>query len=224
MTQNIRAKPSRRGSKLMLSGALLLGSGAYVWSQHGDQPMAGAPVAETHGTAAPVKTASQAAPAPLPAAVQSSAPEAAPPPDAAAQAQPQSPPADSPPRRQTSPAEAPPQAPVVLASRAAAPAPPPVQPPAHYASGDFTGESTDTAWGLVQVRVSVRDGAITAIDPIDYPQHRNRSIEINEWALPVLEREVIQAQSADVDIVSQATTTSLGYMQSLTTALAQAKK
>jgi uncharacterized protein with FMN-binding domain len=40
----------------------------------------------------------------------------------------------------------------------------------------------------------------------------------------MLEREVIQAQSADVDIVSQATTTSVGYLQSLAGALAQAKK
>ena len=65
---------------------------------------------------------------------------------------------------------------------------------------------------------------ISEIEPIDYPQHRRRSIQINEWALPILEREVIQAQSADVDFVSQATTTSVGYLHSLAAALAQAKK
>ena len=40
----------------------------------------------------------------------------------------------------------------------------------------------------------------------------------------MLAREVIQAQSAAVDIVSQATTTSVGYQQSLAAALAQAKR
>ena len=105
------------------------------------------------------------------------------------------------------------------------PAPPPPAPApqssGRSANGDVTGPSTDTPWGTVQVVARVQNGAIAAIEPIDYPQHRRRSVQINEWALPVLEREVIQAQSANVDIVSQATTTSVGYLQSLAGALAQ---
>jgi uncharacterized protein with FMN-binding domain len=101
---------------------------------------------------------------------------------------------------------------------------PPQQPSGRYANGDFTGPSTDTNWGTVQVVAHIQNGAVIDVEPIDYPQHRRRSIQINEWALPTLAREAIQAQSADVDIVSQATTTSVGYLQSLAGALAQAKR
>jgi uncharacterized protein with FMN-binding domain len=133
-------------------------------------------------------------------------------------------PADNTPPAQLAP-------PVALASSAPSePAPPPAppqappQPSGRYANGDFTGPSTDTPWGTVQVMARIQNGAISEIEPIDYPQHRRRSIQINEWALPILEREAIQAQSADVDFVSQATTTSVAYLRSLAAALAQAKK
>ena len=45
--------------------------------------------------------------------------------------------------------------------------------------------------------------------------------QINSYALPVLVQETLDAQSADIDMVSGATVTSDGYLQSLQSALDQ---
>jgi uncharacterized protein with FMN-binding domain len=88
--------------------------------------------------------------------------------------------------------------------------------------GEFTGDSADTTWGAVQIKVVVKSGRVVEIDPLDYPSHRRRSLEISNWSIPRLERETLTAQRADIDLVSQATTTSYGYRESLASALAQA--
>jgi uncharacterized protein with FMN-binding domain len=93
-----------------------------------------------------------------------------------------------------------------------------------YADGEYTGNSADTVWGLLQVKAIVHDGAITDVQFLQYPSHRRRSAQISSWALPMLTSEAIQAQSAEVDIISQASTTSYGFRQSLSSALTQAKK
>ena len=57
---------------------------------------------------------------------------------------------------------------------------------------------------------------------LQYPQERRRSAYINSQAVPILQSEAIQAQSANVNIVSGATLTSEGFQQSLQSALTQA--
>lgn len=54
---------------------------------------------------------------------------------------------------------------------------------------------------------------------LQVPHDRGRSTEINGYATPLLHREVLRAQSADVDVVSGATYTSYAYAQSLQAAL-----
>lgn len=220
----------------MLSGALVLGSGAYALWQHNPTQQAATQKKSEKRPAAlsmvmpdrpqAATTAFDAAtPArtPAPASMASRAPRDTPT-IAAETARPSSV-DNSLPTQPAPPANMALNAPPEPASSPEAPAPASVpQNPSPYANGEFTGPSTDTPWGTVQVAARVQDGAITEIEPIDYPQHRRRSIQINEWALPILEREVIQAQSANVDIVSQATSTSVGYLQSLAGALAQAKR
>jgi len=93
-----------------------------------------------------------------------------------------------------------------------------------YNDGEFVGEATDTHWGPVQVKALVHDGSLTDVQFMQYPSHRRRSAEISSWALPVLRSEAIHAQSARVDMVSQATITTEGFQQSLATALSQAAK
>jgi len=85
-----------------------------------------------------------------------------------------------------------------------------------------TGAVAQTRWGPVQVRLTLADGKITAVDVVQYPDGNGRDREINDDALPVLVQETISAQSADVDMVSGATVTSTGYVQSLQSALDQA--
>jgi uncharacterized protein with FMN-binding domain len=88
--------------------------------------------------------------------------------------------------------------------------------------GTFTGDSVDTRWGPVQVQITVSGGKITDATAVVYPDGNFRDQEINSYALPILEKEVVQAQSADIDHVSGATVTSDGYTQSLQSALDQA--
>ena len=54
---------------------------------------------------------------------------------------------------------------------------------------------------------------------LQVPNDRGRSTEINGYATPLLHKEVLQAQSADVAVVSGATYTSYAYAQSLQAAL-----
>ncbi|MEU4166785.1 FMN-binding protein [Streptomyces sp. NPDC026665] len=82
-----------------------------------------------------------------------------------------------------------------------------------------TGDAVQTRWGPVQVRVTVKDGKITESTAVVYPSDNPRDQEINSYALPMLGRETLAAQSAQIDSVSGATYTSDGYKQSLQSAL-----
>lgn len=86
----------------------------------------------------------------------------------------------------------------------------------------YTGQSADTRWGPVQVQLTVQGGKITRSRAVQYPQGTNIDAQINGYALPVLDQEVVQKQSASIDTVSGATVTSDGYLQSLQSAIDQA--
>ena len=90
------------------------------------------------------------------------------------------------------------------------------------ATDAVTGSAVDTRWGPVQVRITVAGGRITAVDVVEYPSNNPKDQEINAYALPVLVKETLAAQSADIDMVSGATVTSQGYLESLQSALDQA--
>jgi uncharacterized protein with FMN-binding domain len=85
-----------------------------------------------------------------------------------------------------------------------------------------TGSVASTQWGPVQVELSVAGGTITKVSVLQYPSGNGKDDEINSYALPILTRETIDAQSARIDMVSGATVTSGGYVQSLQSALDQA--
>lgn len=86
----------------------------------------------------------------------------------------------------------------------------------------YTGSVAETRWGPVQVRITVAAGKISQVDVLEYPQGNHRDVEINDYAIPALVQETLDAQSAQVDMVSGATVTSTGYLQSLQSALDQA--
>lgn len=85
-----------------------------------------------------------------------------------------------------------------------------------------TGDVASTEWGPVQVELTVAGGKITGVAVPQYPNGNGRDEEINQYALPILVQETLQAQSADIDMVSGATVTSDGYVRSLQSALDQA--
>jgi uncharacterized protein with FMN-binding domain len=89
-------------------------------------------------------------------------------------------------------------------------------------SSTVTGAVADTRWGPVQVQLTVQNKKITNVSVIQYPNNNGRDQEINATALPILVQETISAQSAKIDMVSGATVTSEGYLNSLQSALDQA--
>jgi uncharacterized protein with FMN-binding domain len=95
-------------------------------------------------------------------------------------------------------------------------------PPTAGTSGSVTGSVAQTRWGPVQVQLTVASGRITDVTVVQYPDGNGRDREINDDALPELVQETLSAQSADIDMVSGATVTSEGYLQSLQSALDQA--
>jgi uncharacterized protein with FMN-binding domain len=82
-----------------------------------------------------------------------------------------------------------------------------------------TGPSVDTRWGPVQVQITVDGGAVTDVQVVDYPDGNGKDRQINARALPMLVSETLDAQSADIDMISGATVTSDGYIESLQGAL-----
>jgi uncharacterized protein with FMN-binding domain len=87
------------------------------------------------------------------------------------------------------------------------------------ASVSFQGELVDTEYGPVRVRITVQHGRIKRAQAIEHPQGDGTTDQINAYAVPVLDREAVDAQSAHIDAVSGATFTSEGYRQSLQSAL-----
>ncbi len=92
-----------------------------------------------------------------------------------------------------------------------------------YKNGSYTGSVADAQWGNIQVQATIQGGKITTVQFLQYPNDRNHSIDINNYADPQLASEAIQAQSANVNVISGATDTSNAFIQSLTDALSQAK-
>lgn len=100
----------------------------------------------------------------------------------------------------------------------------------------FTGPAADVdRWGDLVVTISVRKTTtingtkrtvvrrIMGIYIPTFPDHTDRSIFINQHALPTLKSEALTAQSARIDLVSGATETSDAFVQSLQAAILQAQ-
>jgi uncharacterized protein with FMN-binding domain len=86
----------------------------------------------------------------------------------------------------------------------------------------YTGSVAQTRWGPVQVKITVQGGKLTKVTILQHPSGNSRDARINDYALPILINESLKAQSANIDMVSGATVTSGGYVQSLQAALDQA--
>jgi len=86
----------------------------------------------------------------------------------------------------------------------------------------YTGSVAQTRWGPVQVKITVQDGKLTKVTVLQQPNGNRRDQEINDQALPILIDETVSAQSAKIDMVSGATVTSEGYLQSLQAAIDEA--
>jgi uncharacterized protein with FMN-binding domain len=91
-----------------------------------------------------------------------------------------------------------------------------------YSDGTYVGDSYNAYYGNVQVSVTVTSGKITAVKFLQYPNTHSTSVFINQQAMPYLQQEAIQAQNANVQLISGATFTSQAFIQSLSSALTKA--
>jgi uncharacterized protein with FMN-binding domain len=88
--------------------------------------------------------------------------------------------------------------------------------------GTYQGTTSSTRWGPVEVQITVAGGKITDARALQHPTGNSTDDRINGHAIPVLNNEVLQAQKGHIDMVSGATVTSGGYLDSLQSALDQA--
>jgi uncharacterized protein with FMN-binding domain len=88
-------------------------------------------------------------------------------------------------------------------------------------------------WGNVQVTITVRKTTATVNGKrkltrrmtkltATYPTHTSRSVVINQQAIPILRSEALEAQSANIQLVSGATDVSQAFVQSLQSAISKA--
>jgi len=108
------------------------------------------------------------------------------------------------------------------ATRQAQPAPstsPPTTAPASARSG--TGQDIQYQYGDIQLQVFEKGSRITRIKVLQEGATDMRSQEINSQAVPMLQQQAMQAQSAKIDGVSGATFTSYAYAQALQSAIDQ---
>ena len=89
-------------------------------------------------------------------------------------------------------------------------------------SKTVTGDLETDRYGNTQVKVTIKNGKITAVTVLAYNDGDPRSAQISESAIPVLRSEVLSKQTAAVDTVSGATYTSNAYEASLQSALDKA--
>lgn len=85
-----------------------------------------------------------------------------------------------------------------------------------------TGTVVNTPYGPVEVRITVTAGKITKATAVEYPGNDPQSQQINYYAIPMLEKETVGKSTANIDMISGATYTSAGYVQSLQSALNKA--
>ena len=87
-------------------------------------------------------------------------------------------------------------------------------------NGTFTGPSVFVKYGNVQVKITVVDGRITDAVAVKAPTGRND--RYTNMAVPILKKQTLAAQSANIQGASGASYTSYGWFTSLQGALSQA--
>ena len=91
-----------------------------------------------------------------------------------------------------------------------------------YKDGTYTGSAADTPYGTVQMAAIISGGKIVDVNFLQMPNDQGHSREVTAYAEPLLKQVTLNAQSSNIDFVSGATSTSIGYQESLQAALNKA--
>ena len=129
-------------------------------------------------------------------------------------------------RAPSTPAAATPDAPAPTkaapAPTKAAPAPTKAAAAPAGITSTFDGDTSQTRWGPVQVRIVVKDGKIVDASALQSPNGDRRSTDISRQSIPFLVQETLAAQSDQISGVGGASYTSVGWFNSLQSALKKA--
>ena len=92
-----------------------------------------------------------------------------------------------------------------------------------YKDGKYTGDSVNALYGQVQVEAIIRDGKVVDIKVLEYPRANPVSMQKSGQAVIELREESIKSQDSNINAISGATETSIGFIKSLESALEKAK-
>jgi len=92
-----------------------------------------------------------------------------------------------------------------------------------YKDGSYTGTTSSNSYDDIQVAIVISGGKITTITTPTLRGDSGHSTQINNYAVPQLKNQALAAQSASIDGVSGASYTTEAYVNSLQSALDQAK-
>jgi uncharacterized protein with FMN-binding domain len=88
------------------------------------------------------------------------------------------------------------------------------------AAGTFSGDAVNVSYGIVQVKITVANGKITDAQAVQAPTGRNDRWTQN--SVPILRKNTLAAQSANINGASCCSYTSYGWKTSLASALTKA--
>jgi uncharacterized protein with FMN-binding domain len=91
-------------------------------------------------------------------------------------------------------------------------------------SHSATGPAFTTPFSFIQVRATVKDGRLTGVETVALAGDGPHTEALNARAEPILREEALRAGSADIDVVSGATSTSKIWIDSLRGAIERARR
>jgi uncharacterized protein with FMN-binding domain len=100
--------------------------------------------------------------------------------------------------------------------------PSPAPPGARVASA--TGPAMTTPFSVIQVKATLTDGKLTGVETVALSGDGPHTEALNARAEPILRAEALRAGSANVDVVSGATSTSKIWIESLRGAIREARR
>jgi hypothetical protein len=111
--------------------------------------------------------------------------------------------------------------------RAIAPPPPPMRSTRPGGRGrvrSATGPAMTTPFSVIQVRATLTGRRLTGVETVALSGDGPHTEALNARAEPILREEALRAGSADVDVVSGATSTSVIWIESLRGAIEKARR
>ena len=96
--------------------------------------------------------------------------------------------------------------------------------PAPEGSVSALGPALVTPFSAIQVKATLTDGRLTAIETVALSGDGPHTDALNARAEPILRESALRAGSADVDVVSGATSTSEVWLESLRGAIRKARR